>query len=192
MATKPVEASPCTVDDMIVGYVKSTFDAANLLYSNNHLGQLLIVIYSAMDTMGLLDAPPTVISATGASFQNWVKKYFLPQDGSFEFDEQDLWGARCGVLHTYTAESDKSRAGKLREVQYIAGDKESDAMKNFFAAVRAIDGGNKHVGANIDDMFAAFGKALMQASQDLANNCASNPAYAERLRKVLQSHYLPS
>jgi hypothetical protein len=36
----------------------------------------------------------------------------------------DLWGARCGLLHTFTPASDKSRAGIARELKYVRGDKD--------------------------------------------------------------------
>jgi hypothetical protein len=49
---------------------------------------------------------------------SWAERYI-----KFPCTEQlsglDLYGARCGVLHTYTIDSDLSRAGVCRRVGYM-------------------------------------------------------------------------
>lgn len=189
-ASTPTFTEP-TAEEMIFRFAKDTIDAANLLHANNLHGQMIVIIYSAIDTMGLLDAPPTQTKATGNLFKAWVRTYLLPQDASFEFNDVDLWGARCGVLHTFTAESDLSAAGTAKEVHYIGGDMNTPLAKKFVTMVRAMGGGGRHVPANFDDLFLAFCNAIKQFASVLDNNCKQNPAYEARLRKVLQQHYIP-
>jgi|SRR5690554_877995 len=171
-------------DDLIGKYAVNTVKATQLLYSQTLYAHLLVLIYSSIDSMGLLDAPPSQTSASGESFKNWVKKYLLP-NGKFEFNEVDFWAARCSVLHTFTSESDLSKTGKAKEIQYYSGDKESKMAKAFVAATKEIDNG-KHVPAHIEDTYLAFLEGLKLFSKDLAANCKSNPTYNDRLNRVLQ------
>ena len=65
-------------DTLIEQFLLNNINAISILYENKLFGQMLIVMYSTIDSMGLLDAPPTQISANGESFKNWVKTYLLP------------------------------------------------------------------------------------------------------------------
>lgn len=62
----------------------------------------LALIYSGIDTLGLLAAPPAVQDASGDTFKQWCEKYILarvqPVEGG-PVNAIDLWAARCGVLH---------------------------------------------------------------------------------------------
>src|ERR1017187_6270801 len=63
----------------------------------------LVLIYSGFDTFGLLSAHPNVLDASGDTYKQWCEKYILPRIKSVEGDQvtaDDLWGARCGMLHT--------------------------------------------------------------------------------------------
>lgn len=177
-------------DNLINQFLNSAVEAINLLYTNNHFGQMLVVMYSTIDTMGLLDAPPTQNSATGDSFKEWVKKYILPH-GNFDFNEVDFWAARCSILHTHTSESDLSRAGKARQIQYYTGSSVSEMAKAFAAKTKKIDNG-EHVSANIPDTVMAFLKGIQKFTSNLSTNCKIKPAYATRLRKILQPFPIPT
>jgi hypothetical protein len=81
----------------------------------------LVLIYSGFDTFGLLAAPPNVLDATGDTYKQWCEKYILPRIKSVEGDPVsavDLWGARCGVLHTSTPLSKLEREGRARQIWY--------------------------------------------------------------------------
>jgi hypothetical protein len=175
-----------TIQEMLSDYFLSAVKAVGLLYENRLYGHALVLIHSTIDTLGLLDAPPTQVSATGASYKAWAKKYLLPLANG-EFNEVDLWGARCAVLHTFTSESDLSRDGKARELQFYSGDKSSEAARRFVAFTKTADGG-KHVPVHWQDFCEAFFSALKAFLPVLEGNCNTNQAYAERLRKVLQIH----
>ena len=145
---------------------------------------MLIVMYSTIDSMGLLDAPPTQISANGESFKNWVKTYLLPH-GQFDFNEVDCWAARCSVLHTFTSESDLSRKGTAKQIQYYAGPKDTPEAEAFVKATKQIDNG-AHVPAHLEDTYQAFLKGLKSFANGLSDKCKSDSKYEKRLYKVLQ------
>ncbi len=111
------------IDSRIEKYLSNSLHGLNLLYGAKLYGQMLVLLYSCIDAMGLLDAPPSQIRATGDSFKNWVKKYMLG-DPRINFNELDFWAARCAVLHTFTSQSDLSNNNNAKELQYYAGAKE--------------------------------------------------------------------
>ncbi len=81
----------------------------------------LILIYSGIDTFGLLAASPVVLDATGDTYKQWCEKYILPRIHSVEdkpVTADDLWAARCGVLHTSTPLSRHERKGKAHQIWY--------------------------------------------------------------------------
>ncbi|MEQ1511480.1 MAG: hypothetical protein ABL934_02245 [Lysobacteraceae bacterium] len=94
----------------------ATAEALTTLNEKNLYGEGLVVAYSAIDSLGLLDAPPAQINASGPAFKAWVDKYLIKQKG-VTFTSNDLWAARCVVLHTSTSESDLSRAASAKQLQ---------------------------------------------------------------------------
>lgn len=175
-----------TTEKMIEGYFLATTKAVGALFGEKLYGHTLVVIYSTIDTCGLLDAPPSQTSATGNSFKAWVKKYLLSQAG-IEFNEVDLWGARCSILHTFTSESDLSKAGKARELQYYSGEKSAAHIQKFISFTKSHEGG-KHLPVHYGNFCEAFFQAIKAFVPDLDANCGSNQVYKDRLRKIMQVH----
>lgn len=175
-----------TTDQMIEGYFLATTKAVGTLFREQLPGHALIIIYSAIDTCGLLDTPAEQQSATGASFKSWVKKYLLTYPG-LEFNEVDLWAARCAVLHTFTSESDLSKAGTARQLQYYTGEKSAVHIQRFITFTKSHEGG-KHLPVHFGDLCEAFFKGMQSFIPYLAAHCASSQAHVARLRKVLQTH----
>lgn len=168
----------------IQGFTQDTLNATQLLYKNQLFGQMLVIMYSAIDTAGLLNAPPSTKKATGETFQNWVEKYLLKQN-NFEFNALDLWAARCAVLHTFTADSDLSNHGKAKKIIYISSKTDSAQLQAILEGTRSIDNGT-NVPAIIEEVHFAFNAALHEFSGDLAKNCHTNSAFPTRLGNVLQ------
>jgi len=175
-----------TTQQLIEGYFLATTKAVGTLFREELYGHSLIIIYSTIDTCGLLDAPPSQSSATGSSFKAWVKKYLLTDPG-IEFNEVDLWAARCSVLHTFTSESDLSKSGQARELQYYSGDKSAAHVQQFITFTKRHEGG-KHLPVHYGDLCEAFFQAIKSFVSDLDANCTSSQQYNDRLCKIMQVH----
>ena len=106
-------------------------------------------------------------------------------DSRINFNEVDFWAAHCSVLHTFTSQSDLSKEGKAKELQYYSGPKDSDQAKLFSTTIPQIDGG-KRIIVHIEDTYLVFLEALKKFPHDLAAKCNSDPVYEIRLNKVLQ------
>ena len=76
----------------------------------------LTLIYSAIDALAALTREAKDARATRKEFVAWVSAYLLPE--LTVKLTPDIYGARCGVVHTYTATSDLSRGGEAKLIVY--------------------------------------------------------------------------
>lgn len=75
------------------------------------------LIFSSIDALAALTRPIGQQSTNGAVFKAWVDSFLDPK-GALGCTSDDLWGARCGVLHLYSAESDLSAQNRARQIYY--------------------------------------------------------------------------
>ncbi len=81
----------------------------------------LTLLYSGIDTLGLLNAPAGTTDASRSTFIDWCERYVLPRLSTTDVTTptpMDLYAARCGVLHTSTGESKLEREGDVRKLWY--------------------------------------------------------------------------
>jgi hypothetical protein len=140
--------------------------------------------------LGLLDVPPTKVEAESVSFKALVKKYLLPEDPSLTFSETDLWGARCGVLHTFTAGSRLANHGHAKEIVYYTGDKSGPDAQQLLSFVQTRT--KTYIAANLDDVQIAFLKGMHKFATDLVAKCKADQKVEARLRNVLQQYLVPA
>src|SRR5687768_2470405 len=77
----------------------------------------LTLIYSAVDALAALTRKAQGTRATRKEFLAWVTAYLLPEIGG-GLTALDLYGARCGVVHTYGPTSDLSKNGEAKLLIY--------------------------------------------------------------------------
>lgn len=164
-------------------YFITAIEAVDLLHQNKFMGQVLTIIYSTIDACGLLDAPDSQDKATGCTFKSWVSKYML-DDESLECNADDLWGARCAILHTHTSTSDLSKANRVREIQYISGPPQHPVVEAFIVASKEIND-DKTIGINIDLLVIDFLRAIAKFSADFAERAKQSEVCRERASKIL-------
>jgi hypothetical protein len=172
-------------EELIENHFSATLNATSTLYNLKLFSHQLVIIFSAIDTFGLLDAPSNQTSATGSSFKEWAKKYIIPHQG-ITFTEEDLWGARCGILHTHTSDSDLAKKGKAKILVYITGDYTSDIAKQRAADIIAMPGGN-HLPVHFDNIYQAFIASFAPFILDLKAKCTSDVAIEARLRNIIHT-----
>ncbi|WP_351189338.1 hypothetical protein [Shewanella sp. TB4-MNA-CIBAN-0142] len=165
-------------------YFQSVINAIDLLHQNKLMGQALTVMYSTIDACGLLNAPASQEKATGKTFKSWVNQYMLTSD-VLECNAEDLWGARCAVLHTHTSASDLSKAATVREIQYVSGPPGHPLVEAFISASKDIGNGNS-IGVNIDLLVIDFLKAIGKFSKEFSELAAHSEACRNRASKILQ------
>ena len=73
--------------------------------------------YTTIDAVSALSRPEERRDTCRSVFIEWIDSYLLPADG-LVCNAIDLYGARCGVLHTYRPESALSVAGDACPIFY--------------------------------------------------------------------------
>ena len=90
----------------------------NLCLDNGCVSSAVILIYSGMDTMAYLNLPAGRKEVNRTDFIRWAGRYIR-----FPCEEQlsgeDLYGARCAMLHRHGITSKMSREGKCRRITYM-------------------------------------------------------------------------
>lgn len=75
------------------------------------------LIFSGIDSLAALTRPVDAVNTSRSVFIAWVERFFLPKSG-MSCSGLDLYAARCGVLHTHSAESELQRQGTARPLIY--------------------------------------------------------------------------
>jgi hypothetical protein len=143
----------------------------------------LILFYSTIDILGSLLRPKSHPDTSGGDFKAWVNRYIF-LGSSLPATADDLWAARCGLLHTNTPDSRNSRTGKAREIHYVKGNKDLA----IFMQQEMKRSGEPKVIVDIDSLFDAFINALIKFMHDIKHNPEVRDL-AFHHAKAFYSHY---
>ena len=80
----------------------------------------LVLLYWAIDGMAWVSVSGDRHDVNSTDFKTWVESYLLP-DSHLDCDADDLWAARCGVVHSQIMDSRKAREGRARHIWYHIG-----------------------------------------------------------------------
>lgn len=106
------------VMDMLERHLNDLFAAIIHCYRHELLMPCLVLLYSGIDVAASLE--PSAGSGVGKRFEKWVDRYML-KGNSLQCTARELYAARCAVVHTYTPDSNISKAGKARVIAYAYG-----------------------------------------------------------------------
>jgi len=121
------------------------------LNAKKHL-PTLILIYSSIDILAWLNRPVTHPDVIRSDFIFWVDKYLLP-GSNLNCSSLDLYAARCGIVHSYTAESKLSREGKAKQIWYAWGKADARGLENRIQHAK-LD--NIAVAVQVEELFNAL------------------------------------
>ena len=105
-------------------------EAIEYCLKNKLINPALVLIYSCIDTLAYLDREESEEEVTKRCYIRWVNKFLLP-NSNLNCRAEDLYGARCALIHTSTAESSMSKKGKARMIYYASGNAKIDPLKKF-------------------------------------------------------------
>jgi hypothetical protein len=139
----------------------------------------LILIYAGIDTAGWL-ASTNPSEGVRSRFCRWVEHWLLPAK-PLACTAFDLYGARCGILHTFTSDSDLSREGKARRICYVFGKSTVAGLDRKLASVRRTD----CISLHLDDLFDAFRLALA----NYLEHALSDPVESGQLARKAERYF---
>jgi hypothetical protein len=94
-------------------------EAIDLMVEQQRVLAALTLIYAGIDAIASLERRES--ERTGrAAFLRWADAFLL-RDERLPCTALELYGARCGILRTFSADSDLSRSGEVRRVVYARG-----------------------------------------------------------------------
>ena len=96
----------------------------------------LILLYSLIDIMAWLSRDQHDADSTKSDFIRWVEEFLLP-GSSLACTAEDLYSARCSIIHSYAPEwgSSMSRRSEVKKIHYIWG-KASKEIRGMLIAHR--------------------------------------------------------
>lgn len=134
------------------------------------------LVYSCIDSLAALTRPKTQLDTTKQQFIDWVGKYF-DLDSKLKCTAEDLYGARCGVLHTYSSESGFRRSGKANPVFYC--------WRNGPSADAQIPMPKNSIEISIEDLFDELRRAVKSFFEDLEHNSELGKKVSHHKRDLL-------
>jgi hypothetical protein len=143
----------------------------------------LILLYAGIDAMAWLNLPRHKTKSDRKNFIEWAEKYFLAEL-KYPCRAIDLYSARCGLLHSYTGESDLTRGGTASVITYAWGTAEPEALQYLINKVRAVSGKPRpEIVLHIDDLFDAFKAATEHFQKDLTKDLTHAKIVYEKVQK---------
>ena len=149
--------------------------ALKTLYQGGYILPFLMVLYATIDILGFVTAENETESP-GVRFRKFVSKYIRPYLEDINAD--DLWGARCALLHTGTPKSTLSQRGEARQVLYSWGT--ADNSLN----IRVIEQSStphRYVAVTVEHLYESMIDGLEDLARELNENSTLNQCCIERV-----------
>jgi hypothetical protein len=147
--------------------------AAEQALGAKHTVAALVLIYATIDIMGSLERAKD--EGTRKAFVRWADAYLLPRD-ELPCTALELFAARCGVLHTLTANADLTRQGRARRILYSWGTARAEDLREISRRLK-----KDVVGIHIGDLRTAVEQAILRYRRDLEANPARAAAVQQQL-----------
>jgi hypothetical protein len=98
--------------------IKELVDALQDARQSERSFPALLLLYASMDIISSLSRPTDKEDTCRKIFKAWIDTYMLPGSG-LPCSSDDIYGARCGMLHTLSPSSKDSRLGTARRLAYV-------------------------------------------------------------------------
>lgn len=130
----------------------------------------LMLIYAGVDGMAYVSLHEAQLDVHAADFKAWAHKYLLPASG-LACTADDLYAARCGIVHSHQVDSRLAREGKARHVWYHVG------SEGIYLIPFHLKAHVNPIVVPIDQLAAAFQQAVDKFFQDIEKD----PPLAKRV-----------
>ncbi|MCL4417516.1 MAG: hypothetical protein M1365_12630 [Actinobacteria bacterium] len=159
---------------IIVDCITKDIDEA---YKANIYAGCVILILCAIDAMAALSMPNGQKNVTKNDFIDWVGEYMkTDKDQTYQYDPIDLYGARCGIVHRYSAESDLSDLKNCKIFVYY------DGSDHCYDSKKA----NDFVEISIPRLKEDFKKAVINFLEDACKDVNLKNRIDSRITKLFQ------
>ena len=154
----------------LVGAIGS-LDGEKYPGDSRYPGPVLVLVYSLIDILASLCRPSGKNRSTREDFLEWVRTYLLPIH-NHSISAEDIYGARCGVLHTYGPDSALRESGACRPIFYALREEDESRYQRQLEE-SGVDALVLHFGVFLVEVRSAIRKFKESVEQD--------PGLAERV-----------
>lgn len=159
----------------LVGHAFKMQEAVLCLFKNDFRLAGLMLIFTTIDQMAWLSLADDD-EVKGKDFMAWVDAYMLGRSnrGLESVTAGDLWGARCGLLHTATPESRSLRNGTAaNKIAYTYGTVAATPLVPGWACVR------------VEDLVASFVTGVLRFKDELEADQDRNRIVNDKLCRMV-------
>jgi hypothetical protein len=161
--------------------INQLLDAIDTLLEKKMILLGLILIFTGIDIMSWLNRGKLNKDNTRKDFKIWVNCYLLPDSG-INCDAEDLYAARCAILHSYTTESALSRDGAAKKIFYAWGVAPSNKLQKI---IDVSSESGKTIILHVDQFNNAFKIAVKRFNLSLNKNQELSKLVSKRTDKFL-------
>ena len=136
-------------------FYKNTIDLLETIeetYEKRQLLPCLALLYTGIDVASSLERRPD--ETTKLAFARWSDAYVMG-NSTLPCTSLELYGARCGIVHTFTAKSNLSQKG-VREIIHAWGNREAATLQQ----ASDLSKQTNYVAVHIRDLIDAFRHGL--------------------------------
>jgi hypothetical protein len=161
--------------------IKGLIKTIESCFKDKELVSGLILYYSIVDIMAWLSRDPHDADATKSDFTRWVEEFLLPGSG-LKCTSEELYAARCAIIHSYVPEWGPSTVNKSEpnRIYYVwgkplketPGDNKNNTSKK-----------SERVVISVDDLVYALKVAIQRFEDSLSYNRSMSEIIAERSKK---------
>jgi hypothetical protein len=148
-------------------------------FKGEHILPGMILLYAHIDIVASLNRPASKEEVTRKDFKDWVNEYVLP-GSNLSCTADDLYAARCGLVHSYIAEAKLTRTGEAKQILYAWGTADNAKLQ---AKVQQGGMDSKAVVIHVQDLLTAFCTGLDRFMEAISHDQQKEQLVYERTRK---------
>jgi hypothetical protein len=159
--------------------IRHIFFTIKYCHENEYLIPELILIYNFIDIISWI-ACKEDNKKTRARFQEWVDKWMLTKY-PLTCNSEELYSARCGIIHNLSPESDLTRNHDIRKICYAYKKAKVGDLEKSIEILKQTD----LVVVHLDDLISSLTDGL----SDYLTMLEDNPEEKELFNSKAQKHF---
>lgn len=140
---------------------------------NNLVVPTLVMVYSAIDSVSWLASGDS--KESGKAFKRWVTDWML-NDPKIKCTAEELYAARCGLVHTLTPTSSTTSKG-VRKIAYSWGSGENDDLERL---IKISASEETVTSVHLSDLIQAFRTGVADCLDQIYNDPERKRAFDKK------------
>ena len=167
-------------DNNFLKSYQQVFSAIDSCMSLKLIIPSLILIYTGIDCISWLTYEGENIS-NKKRFKLWVDEWMIVEN-SLPCNSEELYAARCAILHSLSPNSDLSEKHGVRMISYAWGNADQNQL---IESMKLLDY-TKSAVLHINDLYSSFRKGFVNYLEALENDTNKKALFKEKSKKLFQ------